>query len=209
MTRSASRPLRLLAGVLSVGVGLVALRYALPSAPGTPPDVAANSMIQWLPAHALTAAFALVLGPFQFLRGGKGPGSRWHRLSGRAYVLACLLSAPAGLMLAIGTSAGPVAALGFGLLAVGWFATTALGLARVLQGRIEAHRRWMIYSYAFAFSAVTLRLYLPAALVAGLDYAVAFPAISFLCWVPNLLVAEGIVRRWTPRRGAPALQPRS
>lgn len=191
--------LRLLAGVLSVVVGLVALRYALPAMPGLPPEIATNRMIGLLPFHALTGALALLIGPFQFLRGRAGPGSSWHRWEGRAYAVTCLVSAPVGLVLALGTSAGPVASAGFGLLAAGWFAATALGWRAVLRGRLSDHRAWMIRSYAFAFAAVTLRLYLPAAVVAaGMDYAVAYPAIAFLCWVPNLIVAEAIIRRLPP-----------
>jgi len=37
---------------------------------------------------------------------------------------------------------------------------------------------------------VTLRLYMPAADALGLNGLEAYRAISFLCWVPNLLIAE-------------------
>jgi len=37
---------------------------------------------------------------------------------------------------------------------------------------------------------VTLRLYLPALVVGGVDFAVAYPIVAWLCWVPNLLFAE-------------------
>jgi hypothetical protein len=39
-----------------------------------------------------------------------------------------------------------------------------------------------------------LRIYLPLSLVAGLDYADAYPVIAWLCWVPNLLVAQLLVQ---------------
>jgi len=48
----------------------------------------------------------------------------------------------------------------------------------------------MIRSWALTLSAVTLRLYLSAIPVLGLDFVDAYRAISFLCWVPNLLLAE-------------------
>jgi hypothetical protein len=37
---------------------------------------------------------------------------------------------------------------------------------------------------------VTLRIYLPIAIMARLDVGAAYQAISFLAWVPNLIVAE-------------------
>jgi hypothetical protein len=52
----------------------------------------------------------------------------------------------------------------------------------------------MIRSFALTFAAVTLRIYLPLSLAAGLDYADSYPVIAWLCWVPNLLVAQLLVR---------------
>jgi hypothetical protein len=43
------------------------------------------------------------------------------------------------------------------------------------------------------FAAVTLRLYLPFAFFSPWGYDATYRAISWLCWVPNLLVAEAIV----------------
>jgi len=49
------------------------------------------------------------------------------------------------------------------------------------------------------FAAVTLRIYLPLSLAFGVQFATAYPAISWLCWVPNLFVAERFfVRRSEP-----------
>jgi hypothetical protein len=38
------------------------------------------------------------------------------------------------------------------------------------------------------------RIYMPLSAVDGLDYADAYPVIASLCWVPNLLVAQVLVR---------------
>ena len=79
---------------------------------------------------------------------------------------------------------------------------TVTAVVRIRQGDRAAHRRWMIRSFALTLAAVTLRLYLPASLAAGLPFETAYPAIAWLCWVPNLIVAEVVVLR---RRGAFAL----
>jgi hypothetical protein len=39
-------------------------------------------------------------------------------------------------------------------------------------------------------AAVTLRLYLPLAALGGIPFEEAYPAIAWLCWVPNLVAAE-------------------
>jgi hypothetical protein len=61
-----------------------------------------------------------------------------------------------------------------------------------MQRRLVEHRRWMIRSWALTLAAVTLRLYMLAPGMSSLD---AYRAISFLCWVPNLVVAELYLRR--------------
>jgi hypothetical protein len=52
----------------------------------------------------------------------------------------------------------------------------------------------MIRNFSLTFAAVTLRLYLPASLAAGLPFDTVYPAIAWLCWVPNLVVAEFLLR---------------
>ena len=48
----------------------------------------------------------------------------------------------------------------------------------------------MIRSYALCLAAVMLRVYLPLFGVLGVPFESSYPAISWLCWVPNLIVAE-------------------
>jgi hypothetical protein len=35
-----------------------------------------------------------------------------------------------------------------------------------------------------------LRLYLPASMVAGIEFSLAYAVIAWLCWVPNLVFVE-------------------
>jgi hypothetical protein len=57
------------------------------------------------------------------------------------------------------------------------------------------------------FAAVMLRIYIPLSQIAGLDYAEAYPAIAWLCWVPNLLVAQLLVRSARGRADFLSVQP--
>jgi hypothetical protein len=42
---------------------------------------------------------------------------------------------------------------------------------------------------------VTLRLYVPVAIVSGAPFESAYPVIAWLSWVPNIVVAEWIWNR--------------
>ena len=112
---------------LALGVALVSARYLLPQVPfPAPPMVIQMANWPWaVIAHVGGGVTALALGSFQLVT-RRGPRRTWHRWAGRVYVLACLSSAVAGMWLALHATAGPIAGLGFGLLAVAWFVATAL-----------------------------------------------------------------------------------
>ena len=76
------------------------------------------------------------------------------------------------------------------LYAVSDYITTAMAWTSAVRRDFVAHERWMIRSFALTLAAVTLRLYLPIAPVLGYPFMPAYVAISWLCWVPNLIVAE-------------------
>ena len=118
-----------------------------------------------------------------------------HRWLGRTYVFACLTGGVGGLILAFGSTAGPIATAGFGGLAVIWIISNIQGWRAARARRFDAHRAWMIRSFALTFAAVTLRLYLPLIPFTGVPFVVGYRAISFLAWVPNLIAAEIYLRR--------------
>lgn len=143
--------------------------------------------------HIGLAPVALALMPLQLLPRLRARRPRLHRWAGRAYALAVLLSGSAGLVLALGTEAGPIAGAGFASLAVLWLATTALGVREALRGDAARHRAWMIRSAALTFAGAALRLELLPLVVAGLDFDTAYAVVAWLCWVPNLLLTEWVL----------------
>ena len=82
-------------------------------------------------------------------------------------------------------------------------------------GGIDAHQAWAIRTFALTFAAVTLRLWLPALIAVQVPFYAgdltgqsadrlfrnAYDAVPFLCWLPNLVVAEVMIRR----RGLPGI----
>lgn len=179
---------------LAVIVALVSYRYLF-DLPPIPPGIASNRYRPvWLTLHAGFAATALLIGAVQFSKALRQRKPWIHRWVGRVYVASCLIGATAGLVLAIGSSSGAIASAGFGGLAIAWIVTNVLGWHNAREWHFAAHRRWMIRSWALTLSAVTLRLYIPLAEVADLPELPAYQAIAFLCWVPNLIVAEIFLR---------------
>jgi Predicted membrane protein (DUF2306) len=142
-------------------------------------------------SHIFGSSLALALGPLQFWTRLRTTKRSVHRWLGRLYLgVGVLVGGTAGLLMAFHAWGGLVARLGFACLAVAWLYT---GLRAYLAVRAEdfaSHRTWMIRNFSLTFAAVTLRLYLPIAGATGIGFDVAYPAIAWLCWLPNLVVAE-------------------
>jgi Predicted membrane protein (DUF2306) len=97
-------------------------------------------------------------------------------------------------LIALFSTSGLVAGFGFLGLAIAWLFCTSRAWLAVRRHDYLTHQRWMIRSFALAFAAVMLRIYIPLSQIAGFDYAASYAGIAWLCWVPNLLVAQLLVR---------------
>lgn len=156
--------------------------------------------------HVAGGSLALIAGGLQWVLARwrwTGPRPAWfrpaHIVLGFAYLVAIVVGAAAGMVLAPQAMGGVVAAWGFGTLDALWLGATLV--AAVLGWRLrthpesrEQHRRWMLRSFALTAAAITLRLWMPLGALVGLDFVAAYVVISWLCWVPNLVVAEVLMR---------------
>ena len=145
--------------------------------------------------HIFASIVALVLGPFQFSGALRQRYTVVHRWSGRVYLLVgVLIGGVSGLYMAQFAYGGLVARTGFTLLALGWLATGLMAYLAIRRRDVTNHRRWMIRNYALTFAAVTLRIYLGLFFAAGVRFEDFYPLVAWLCWVPNLLVAEWLLK---------------
>ncbi|RPE28888.1 DUF2306 domain-containing protein [Kitasatospora cineracea] len=142
---------------------------------------------------------ALVVGLPQFLPGLRARHPAVHRWTGRLYVLAAAATGLGGLLIAPHGLHPPVAPLGFTALALLTLTTTALGLHHARHGRVPAHRRWMLRSYALMFTAVTFRLWLLLLALTPLSPAAVYASGAWASWLLDLAVAERLLRR-RPRK---------
>ena len=151
--------------------------------------------------HVVASMLAILIGPFQFLPGiRKGHWLKFHRWLGRTYLLGILFGGLSGLYMAQLAYGGLVSRLGFSALASVWLYTGYRAYSHIRKKEIEQHRQWMIRNYALTFAGVMLRVWVPLSTGGGIDFAVAYPIIAWLCWVPNLLVAEWVIRSATESR---------
>ncbi len=183
-----------LTALVATGVSLASTRYLLSGVAMAPPPLKPNFMHHqlafWL--HIGGGSTALLVGPWQFLGRLRRGAPVLHRLLGLVYVSACLVGALAALPMALGSNGGWVAAAGFETLALLWLWTTLRAVLAVRSGDIAAHRLWMVRSFSLTLAGVTLRLYLPLALIGLAPFSVIYAGIAWLCWAPNLLMSDRI-----------------
>ncbi|WP_432246762.1 DUF2306 domain-containing protein [Streptomyces sanyensis] len=156
--------------------------------------------------HIATAALALLLGPFQFSRALRRRSPRAHRAVGRVYLVSVLLGAVSGVLVTPWNSAGMAGFFGFGGLSVLWAVTAVRGYRAARRGDIAHHQAWMIRNFAFTYAAPALRLWLGLLILVqapfhdmdtqfDMVFDNAYHAVPFLAWVPNMFVAEWLIRR--------------
>jgi uncharacterized membrane protein len=149
--------------------------------------------------HFIGGAIAIITGALQFSSSLRRKRLSLHRLLGRFYVGAILFSGIAGFVLAVNSIGGFYVQTGFGLMAICWLLTTYIAYRQIRKGDVKSHENWMIRSYSVTLAGVTLRLYLGLSIVLGIKFFDAYPVLAWLCWVPNLLIAELFIRYKTAK----------
>jgi uncharacterized membrane protein len=174
------------------GVFLYATQYFVQ----TPADDHFARYLVALRVHIAGGMGAMLAGPWQFSARLRARYLPVHRMLGRVYVVSVLVGSVGGFAMALVSLEGLPTHLGFGALAVLWAGTVVQAYRCARAGEITEHRRWMIRNFALSLAAVMLRIYL--GLMLGplhWSFRTTYITVSWACWVPNLLVAEWLLRR--------------
>ncbi|WP_064745124.1 DUF2306 domain-containing protein [Pseudonocardia acaciae] len=163
-------------------------------------------------AHIGCSGLALCLGPLQFSRRLRTRRPSVHRWVGRVYLCGVALGALGAFVISMFSSIAFNGFFGFGTLAVLWAWTAWRAYRAVAFSRdFPSHQAWMIRNFSLTYAAVTLRLWQNGLILLQLPFSdanlgtisdTAYQALPFWCWLPNIAVAELMIRR----RGLPALR---
>lgn len=144
--------------------------------------------------HIIPGGLALLIGWIQFSKKFRQARMNLHRIIGKLYIVSALISASAAIYISFYSTGGRITFFGFFFLGCIWFGSTMMAYLSVRKGNLALHEKYMIYSYAACFSAVTLRIWLPLLIMWFNDFNPAYKVVSWLCWVPNIAVAYLIIR---------------
>lgn len=142
--------------------------------------------------HVIGSSMILIAGLFQFSK--KVYNNRpLHKALGKLYVFGVLFfAAPGAYVMTFYINRGPVVFGSFFIQNTLWVLFTFYAWQLIMKGHIDDHIKYMRRSFALAFAAVTLRLYiwLFNTLGISIDFKYNYVIIAFASWVPNLIMAE-------------------
>jgi uncharacterized membrane protein len=120
-----------------------------------------------------------------------------HRIIGTIYVFDILfITGPASFIMALYANGGIPSRIGFTLIAILWIYFTFRAYQTARKRQFPLHKNFMIRSYALTLSAVSLRawkwLIILLFAMRPLD---VYMLATWLGFIPNLLVAEWIIRK--------------
>jgi hypothetical protein len=147
--------------------------------------------------HVYSSIFVLLFGFLQFFSFKGSIGKKIHRFSGYQYVVLLLMfAAPSGIYMGWHANGGIASKLSFIILGLLWWIATLIAVIRIRNREFTSHRVWMVRSFALALSAVTLRAW-KVIIVYFMDLPPmdVYQIIAWLGWIPNIIIAEIIIRK--------------
>lgn len=146
--------------------------------------------------HVFTSPLVIVAGLFQFNRWILGHWPKVHKISGYVYTLVVLfITGPAAFLMSLWANGGYVSQISFATLSLLWILFTYIAYRKIRKGNVRAHLIWNLRSFALTLSAVTLRLYVYLLNSYGPDMGQVetYILVSYLSWIPNLLIVELLI----------------
>ncbi len=147
--------------------------------------------------HVFTSIFILLAGLTQFSNFMLKNYKTLHRLIGKIYVIDVLfVNFPFAMIMAVYANGGLPTKIAFLVLDVLWFYFTLMAFIAVKNKDFSNHKNYMIRSYALTFSAITLRTWKYVFThTTHLDLNTIYMMDAWLGFLPNLLIAEIIIRK--------------
>lgn len=154
----------------------------------------------WLRAldvHIAFACLALLAGALNFSDRLRRRNRQLHRAIGYAYAVGVLIVCVTSGYLAPYATGGRAVSMAFNLLNLIWPFVTITAIIRARRKQIRLHRQWMVRSYAFCFTNLSIHL-LENALSRGfgLRYETAYSVSVYATLVLLAAIAEFVNRRW-------------
>ena len=153
--------------------------------------------------HVFTSPVVILSGILQFIPAVIRKFPRGHRISGYIYVIVTIcITGPAAFIMSLYANGSYPAQFSFTLLSILWVVLTFFAVHYARKGRFDQHTKWALRSFALTLSAVTLRVYAYLFDVLNIDLGPkeTYIILSYISWIPNLIIAEIAIRSGYTKR---------
>lgn len=171
--------------------------------PGLHADDGRPAATAGIGVHFALGAVILLLGPVQLLPAVRSRWPRFHRVTGRIYIAAAILTGLGGLLFIAlrGTVGGPMMSASFALYGTLMVLAAGQTLRHAMARRLELHRAWAIRLFALAIGSWLYRMDYGFwfAIMGQAGHTDAFDGwfdrvMNLWFFLPNLAVAEAFIR---------------
>jgi len=144
--------------------------------------------------HVAFACIAMATGLLNFSNRVFEKSRKLHRINGYVYLVSVLLVVITSGYMAPYATGGKISSMGFNALNIIWLFITIMALVQIKKKRIIRHRNWMIRSYAFCFTNMTIHLitslfYQGFGLIYATSYTIGvYGSIVLLVIIPNIII---------------------
>ncbi len=192
-------------------VPIVAHGYRAPAVPSNPrlaqlaalDDLFARYPILTL-MHILPGMLFMILGPLQFSSTIRARHLRWHRLSGRVFVICGLIIGATALVMGFGMPAigGAIQAAATALFGSFFLFALCKAIWHIRHREIALHREWMIRAFSIGLAVATIRpivgVFFATSPLTGLTPREFFGIAFWIGFVLHLIAAEAWIRTTPP-----------
>jgi uncharacterized membrane protein len=162
--------------------------------------------------HIVPGLFFMVLGPLQFSATIRARHRRWHRFSGRIFVICGLVIGVSALVMSLGMPAigGVNQAAATILFATFFLFALCKAFWHIRRREIGAHREWMIRAFAVGLAVATIRpiigVFFATNRLSGLTPHEFFGIAFWIGFVLHLIAAEAWIHATPSPSGAIGFQ---
>ena len=158
--------------------------------------------------HIVPGLLFMVLGPLQFSASIRARHLRWHRLSGRIFVVCGIVIGTSALVMSLAMTAigGINQAAATTLFATFFLIALSKAFLHIRRREVALHREWMIRAFSIGLAVATIRpiigVFFATSRLSGLTPHEFFGIAFWIGFVLHLIAAEAWIRLTAPARHA-------
>jgi len=150
--------------------------------------------------HILPGVLFVTLGPLQFNAKLRKRHPKWHRLSGRIFLIAALIIGLSGLIMSFAMPAigGPLQAAATTVFSIYFLFALGKAFWHIRKREVPSHRHWMIRAFSIGIAVATIRpivgLFFATSRLSGLTPHQFFGMAFWIGFLLHAFLAEYWIR---------------